>query len=277
MRARFLARAIHVSDVSWISGQSIARGSAAAAARVMFSLRALSRFPGDLPSCFAYAPIWARRITFGGGGAKAAEDLLRRQKLRDKVEASRDARAKADAYRRSRDATPADDAPHPPPWIAPPPPTGVAAMAEAEIARAMAAGALDDLKGKGKPLARDAHSDVPWDVDAGQAALNRVLKQAGYKPASVEALDALRKANAAMEAARDAAAVAVGPEGTAADVVSGASVGRAHAAAEAAAKAYNAALLSDAENFGPGWPVVPAKVESIEEHAKKALERVKGR
>jgi hypothetical protein len=31
---------------------------------------------------------------------------------------------------------------------------------------------LDNLEGKGKPLAAGAHTETPWDVDAGQVGLH---------------------------------------------------------------------------------------------------------
>jgi hypothetical protein len=43
----------------------------------------------------------------------------------------------------------------------------------------MSAGLLDNLAGKGQPIVRDPTAETPWDVDAGQAALNRILKTAG--------------------------------------------------------------------------------------------------
>lgn len=63
----------------------------------------------------------------------------------------------------------------------------------------MNAGVMDNLQGKGKPLTSDQSMDAPWGVDAGQAALNRVLKTAGYKPASVEAKEAIGRSRRALE------------------------------------------------------------------------------
>lgn len=145
--------------------------------------------------------IARRHMSFGGGaGFKGMEGFFKQEKLRAKVEEALNAKAKAQQYlaKKNMDGGPEAGMP-PPPWEAPPPPMGVRAMAEAKIAAAMNDGLLDNLQGKGKPLARDPTAETPWDVDAGQAALNRILKSAGYKPASVEAREAVTRARRALE------------------------------------------------------------------------------
>jgi hypothetical protein len=58
-------------------------------------------------------------------------------------------------------------------------------IAERKIAEAIAAGELDNLPGAGRPLALDDDSHVPEDLRAAY----RVLKNAGYVPAEVQALN----------------------------------------------------------------------------------------
>ena len=195
------------------------------------------------------------------------EGFLKQEKLREKVEQMQDARAKAERYVATKDAKQNDDStnnpeqPHPPPWEAPPPPMGVQAMAEARITEAMNAGVLDNLAGKGKPLARDASTETPWDVDAGNAALNRVLKAAGYKPASVDAMNRLKlksevlgKVLARFDGANAHAALL------------DKDVKLAYREKESAAKEYNQSLIVDQEQYGSGWPLRPAKIGTLEEH-----------
>lgn len=57
------------------------------------------------------------------------------------------------------------------------------ALAEARIEEAIAAGALDDLPGVGRPLELDDERFVPEEVRAAY----RILKRAGFVPPEVEA------------------------------------------------------------------------------------------
>ena len=40
--------------------------------------------------------------------------------------------------------------------------------------------------------------------------------------------------------------------------------------ADEATRQYNSALIIDAESFGSGWPLMPAKMATLEEHVKAA-------
>jgi hypothetical protein len=60
---------------------------------------------------------------------------------------------------------------------------GFDAIIEAKIAEAQRAGAFDDLRGAGKPLDLDDDRLVPEDVRTAY----RILKNAGFVPAEVEA------------------------------------------------------------------------------------------
>jgi len=221
--------------------------------------------------------LGVRTMVNFGGGIKGMEGYLKQEKLREKVEQMQDARAKAERYASEREINSDGsserkkrDAAHPPPWEAPPPPLGVHAMAEAQIERALRSGALDDLAGKGKPLTSDPSTETPWDVDAGQAALNRVLKGAGFKPRSVEALEKLRGAALALETVLARSVLS----GSAADFASAArrrEVSEAYADKAEATRRYNSALVVDAESYGSGWPLMPANIGTLEEHVKAAM------
>lgn len=204
------------------------------------------------------------------------EGYLKQEKLKAKVEKALNAKAKAEEYLAKKEAEEAAgvDGLPPPPWEAPPPPMGVQAMAEAKIAAALNDGLLDDLQGKGRPLPRDPSSETPWNVDAGQAALNRMLKSAGFKPTSVEAREAVGKARRGLENAL-ALAVARGADTLSAltHTPKGAGARAAHRELETAVKAYNMAIVCDRESFGAAWPLQNAKAGDFEEHATRALRR----
>lgn len=223
------------------------------------------------PPLRANARPGVRGIVNFGGGIKGMEGFLKQEKLREKVEQMQDARAKAERYVSEREAksdgSSASKPAHPPPWEAPPPPMGVHAMAEAQIERAMRAGAFDNMAGKGKPLASDPSTETPWDVDAGQAALNRVLKSAGYRPRSVEALEKLRSAAAALESVL-ARGVSSGSVTDLASAAGRREVSEAYREKAEATRQYNSALIVDAESYGSGWPLRPAKMATLEEHVK---------
>ena len=114
-------------------------------------------------------------------------------------------------------------------------------------------------------------------MDAGQAALNRVLKNAGYKPASVEA----REEMARERQRRDALiARAVSSGATLHDLASsprGTEASAAHTALERATKFYNSALIIDRENHGSAWPLQQSRVETFSDAVSVALgARAKG-
>ena len=210
-----------------------------------------------------------RHVNFGGG-IKGMEGYLKQEKLREKVEQMQDARAKAERYAAEKEMKKdsSSDQPHPPPWEAPPPPMGVQAMAEARITEALSAGVFDDLAGKGKPLTRDSSTETPWQVDAGQAALNRVLKVAGYKPKSVGAMERLKLT------AEVLGKVLGRKINDGVDVQSALldkDLNTAYDDKANAVKQYNQSLIVDQEQYGSGWPLVPAKIGTLEEHVRDAL------
>jgi hypothetical protein len=214
----------------------------------------------------------ARHVHFQGGGIKGMEGYFKQEKLREKVEQMRDARAKAERYASAKETNTSrvDEPAHPPPWEAPPPPLGVHAMAEAEIARAMRSGVLENLPGKGKPLASDPSTETPWEVDAGRAALNRVLKVAGYKPRSVEASEKVRTASLVLETVL-AKAVRTGEVSSLRPAAGNTNIALAYEDKANAVKKYNSALIVDSESYGSGWPLMPAKIGTLEEHARDAM------
>jgi hypothetical protein len=107
-------------------------------------------------------------------------------------------------------------------------------------------------------------------VDAGQAALNRVLKGAGFKPRSVEALEKLRGAALALETVL-ARSVSSGSVTDFASATQRREVSEAYADKAEATRRYNSALVVDAESYGSGWPLMPAKIGTLEEHVKAAM------
>ena len=116
---------------------------------------------------------------------------------------------------------------------------------------------------------RASFASTPWDVDAGQAALNRVLKSAGYRPRSVEALEKLRSAAAALESVL-ARGVSSGSVTDLASAAGRREVSEAYREKAEATRQYNSALIVDAESHGSGWPLRPAKMATLEEHVKAA-------
>ena len=156
-----------------------------------------------------------------------------------------------------------------PPWHAPPPPTtAVGWLVEQQVKQAQARGVMDNLAGHGKPLAQRAD-----DMDAGQAALNRLLKNAGFKPPSVEAREEMARARKRRDALIASAVssgatweeIASSPRGTEARA--------AHAALEGATKAFNSVLIIDRENYGSAWPLHQSQVESFSDAVRAALDR----
>ena len=145
-------------------------------------------------------------------------------------------------------------------------------LVESQIKAAVARGALDNLEGTGKPLRRDVHADSWYGVDAGQAALNRMLKTAGFKPPSVEARDDMRRARArAQVELREA--IASGAV-TSIDLIQGprgAAAREAYANYEEAVKAYNSAVVTDVETYGSAWPLQHTKVSSFDGAVAAAL------
>lgn len=70
-----------------------------------------------------------------------------------------------------------------------------AGVAERSIREAMRKGAFDNLPNKGKPLnLNDDHTAQFFSVDSGRAVMNKVLKNANYRPASIELRDEVAKA-----------------------------------------------------------------------------------
>ena len=133
-------------------------------------------------------------------------------------------------------------------------------------------GALDNLEGKGKPLARQDHSDSWYGHDAGQAALNRLLKTAGFKPPSVEARDDMKRARARAlaELERCVGTGNVTPRDLL-DGPRGAAARASHQEYERTAKAYNDAVVVDRENFGSAWPLQQLPVTTFADAVSAAL------
>ena len=133
-------------------------------------------------------------------------------------------------------------------------------------------GALDNLEGKGKPLKQDPHGDSWYGHDAGQAALNRMLKTAGFKPPSVEARDEMKRARARSLAELERAVRSgnVAP-GDLFDGACGAAARAAYAEYERTAKAYNNSVIADRENFGSSWPLQQLPATTFADDVSVAL------
>jgi len=82
---------------------------------------------------------------------------------------------------------------------APLPISGLDMLAEQRIREAQAQGVFDDLPGAGAPLDLDDDALVPEELRAAY----RILKNAGYAPAEVEALRDLREVEQALERERN--------------------------------------------------------------------------
>ena len=74
-----------------------------------------------------------------------------------------------------------------------------------KIAEAIARGELDDLPGAGRPLELDDDALVPEDLRLAY----RILKNAGYVPPEVEALNEIAQLEALVSARRTSAAAAL--------------------------------------------------------------------
>jgi len=131
---------------------------------------------------------------------------------------------------------------------------------------------LDDLPGKGKPLTHDQSTETPWDVDAGAAALNRVLKVAGYTPRSVTAMEKLKSTT---EVLKKVLGLVLGKKSEGDDgnddvnlALRDKNLQLAFGDKQAATRAYNTSLVVDQETYGAGWPLQPAKCGTLEEHVR---------
>lgn len=216
-------------------------------------------------------PPPAARAPRGGARGLAADvgaEFARRAALEKRLAEADTKRRKAEAYLEGKKKRPgglaaaAEDAADLadrsvlPPWMAPPPATGLAGVAESRIAEAVAEGALRGLAGEGKPLPVRPEDEV----DAAQALLNRTLRAAGYKPASVEAKEALDAARTKYNEALDALAASGLPPSQLQHGPAGARAREAHARLEVATRAFNAAVAQDKEQHGAGWPLNAARL-----------------
>ncbi|HTD89802.1 MAG TPA: DnaJ family domain-containing protein [Burkholderiales bacterium] len=77
--------------------------------------------------------------------------------------------------------------------------SGLDMLAEQRIREAQAQGAFDDLPGAGAPLDLNDDALVPEELRAAY----RILKNAGYAPAEIEALRDLREVELALERERN--------------------------------------------------------------------------
>eukprot|EP00927_Polykrikos_kofoidii_P054460 TRINITY_DN48873_c0_g1_i1.p1 TRINITY_DN48873_c0_g1~~TRINITY_DN48873_c0_g1_i1.p1 ORF type:complete len:236 (+),score=40.20 TRINITY_DN48873_c0_g1_i1:72-779(+) len=135
-------------------------------------------------------------------------------------------------------------------------------QAERSIRAWLEAGGDKGLKGSGAPLPEKEEHNYSFDSDAGTQALNRALKDAGIKPSSIEAAEALRQAEErvvkglkfALRKNRDASTM---------ELEDSVRMARAHCA-ELVAQ-YNSAALIDKETFGSSWPMNQRKQRSIDE------------
>mmetsp|Transcript_2852 Transcript_2852/g.5642 ORF Transcript_2852/g.5642 Transcript_2852/m.5642 type:complete len:232 (-) Transcript_2852:254-949(-) len=136
-----------------------------------------------------------------------------------------------------------------------------ATAAELSIRQWLAEGGDQGLEGKGAPLPDKQEHHQHFASDAGSNALNRALKDAGIKPASILAAEGLTKAeervvNALRYAIRKG-------QTTEMELEDAARVPR-EACAEAT-RGYNSAVLLDKELFGSRWPLQQRTQRTLEE------------
>lgn len=232
-------------------------------------------------------PAAARRLSSAGTKGR---DGMRQQLLQDKLQKVSAARDEAEGYKERMDEArkaaiargsrlaeaidfDAVTGGTPPPWVAPPPPVGIEFLVEAQIEQSISRGVLANLEGKGKPIARDPHTDSCFGGDSGQAALNRMLKTAGFRPPSVEAREEMQRARSRLNEELNRA-VAHRPV-TASEFINcprGTVARLAHAEYHSAVKAYNSAVLADREQFGSAWPLHNAAAKTLEEAVSAALD-----
>mmetsp|Transcript_82362 Transcript_82362/g.223173 ORF Transcript_82362/g.223173 Transcript_82362/m.223173 type:complete len:243 (+) Transcript_82362:32-760(+) len=136
------------------------------------------------------------------------------------------------------------------------------ARAEQSIRAWLEAGGDRSLEGRGAPLAERDEDRQMFTSDAGERALTRALKDAGIRPASIEAAEELRRAEERVVAGlryalrKDRGASTL-------DLEDAVRMAREHCAQ--LVKQYNSALLLDKETFGGSWPLQQRKQRSIEE------------
>lgn len=221
----------------------------------------------------------ARQLSSGGSFRVTQTQLGKEKKVQEKADRVLKARTVASKYcatsrprEGSRLAAALENGEIEPPWRAPPPPsTGVEWLVEQQVRQAQKRGLMDNLAGSGKPLAGDPHVDNHFCMDAGQAALNRMLKNAGFKPPSVEAREEMLRERKRRDAiiAREVQAGASfndlchSPRGVEARA--------AQVALESAIRSYNSVLIVDRENFGSSWPLHQAKTDSFPDAVTAAL------
>eukprot|EP00933_Yihiella_yeosuensis_P057292 TRINITY_DN5697_c0_g1_i1.p1 TRINITY_DN5697_c0_g1~~TRINITY_DN5697_c0_g1_i1.p1 ORF type:complete len:245 (+),score=63.76 TRINITY_DN5697_c0_g1_i1:64-798(+) len=237
----------------------------------MFSFRAVQHVSTSVfmvPLCQTWRPI-GRRFAWGAGAAGLGKaDIL--SKFEQKQQQDRK-QEKAATYLESRDkpTTTVGGAGYVPPLArgdvsdaASRSAVHGGSEAERSIRAWLEAGGDQNLEGRGAKLPdKDEHHQM-FTSDAGTRALNRALKDAGIKPASIEALEELRKAEERVVAGlkytlrkkRGASVM---------ELEDAVRMARDHC--QQLVQQYNSALLLDKETFGSAWPLQQRKQRSIEE------------
>lgn len=134
--------------------------------------------------------------------------------------------------------------------------------AERSIRAWLEGGGDKGLEGSGAPLREKEEHHQMFSSDAGTNALNRALKEAGIKPASIEAAEELRKAEDrvvnglkyALRKSRGASTM---------ELEEAVRMARTHC--EQLVRQYNSAVLLDKETFGSAWPLQLRNQRSIDE------------
>eukprot|EP00747_Dinoflagellata_sp_TGD_P197239 gnl/TRDRNA2_/TRDRNA2_68382_c0_seq1.p1 gnl/TRDRNA2_/TRDRNA2_68382_c0~~gnl/TRDRNA2_/TRDRNA2_68382_c0_seq1.p1 ORF type:complete len:244 (+),score=50.60 gnl/TRDRNA2_/TRDRNA2_68382_c0_seq1:52-783(+) len=134
-------------------------------------------------------------------------------------------------------------------------------QAEREMQRWIQQGGDQGLKGSGAPLPERKEDHMSFSSDAGSQALTRAMKDAGFKPASIEAAEEVKKAEERVVGALRHA-LRKG-NSTQMELEEAARVPR-EACAERM-RAYNSAVLADRETFGGSWPLQQRSQRSFEE------------
>lgn len=144
-----------------------------------------------------------------------------------------------------------------------------ATAAELSIRKWLAEGGDGSLAGKGAPLADKQEHNQHFTSDAGTNALNRALKEAGVKPASIVAAEEVAKAE---DRVLNALRYSIRKGNTTEMELDDAARVPRQACAEAI-RAYNTAVLLDKETFGPQWPLERRSQRAFEEELNLARRR----
>jgi len=234
----------------------------------MTALLAMQRVGASIAVLSPPAARSARRFAWGAGAAGLGKaDILSKFEQKESIDRKN---AKASAYMETRDQpkTIVGGAGYVPPLARGDVSDATSRASvhggsdsERSIRAWLEAGGDQGLEGRGAPLPdKDEHHQM-FTSDAGTNALNRALKDAGIKPASIEAAEELRKAEEcvvgglkyALRKNRGASTM---------ELEDAVRMAREHCAQ--LVRQYNSALYVDKEAFGSSWPLQEKNQRSID-------------